>query len=38
LALMALGYTLLFLILWTIRIRTEILNRRARALLLLGAR
>ena len=37
LALMALGYTLLFLILWTIRIRTEILNRRARVLLL-GAR
>ena len=37
LALMALGYTLLFLVLWTIRIRTEILNRRARVLMLSGA-
>ncbi len=37
LGLMALGYTLLFFTLWTIRIRTEILARRARALLLAGA-
>jgi heme exporter protein C len=29
---MALGYTLLFATLWIVRIRTEILNRRARAL------
>jgi heme exporter protein C len=34
---MALGYTLLFFTLWTIRIRTEILERRARSLLLTGA-
>jgi heme exporter protein C len=32
--LMALGYTLLFFILWIIRIQTEILNRRARVLML----
>jgi len=32
--LMALGYTLLFFVLWIIRIRTEILNRRARVLML----
>jgi heme exporter protein C len=32
----ALGYTLLFLTLWTVRIRTEILERRARALVLSG--
>ncbi len=31
------GYTLLFFTLWTIRIRTEILERRARSLLLAGA-
>jgi heme exporter protein C len=37
LLLMGLGYTLLFSTLWTIRIRTEILNRRARALTLSGA-
>ncbi|HXC56528.1 MAG TPA: heme ABC transporter permease CcmC [Rhizomicrobium sp.] len=37
LGLMALGYTLLFLTLWTVRIRTEILERRVRALLLAGA-
>ena len=34
LGLTALGYTLLFATLWTIRIRTEILERRARSLLL----
>jgi len=34
--LMALAYTLLFLTLWIIRIRTEILNRRARVLTLRG--
>ena len=34
---MALGYTLLFFTLWTVRIRTEILERRARSLLLTGA-
>jgi heme exporter protein C len=34
LGLMGLGYTLLFFTLWTIRIRTEILERRARSLLL----
>jgi heme exporter protein C len=34
---MALGYTLLFFTLWVIRIRTEILERRARSLLLTGA-
>ena len=36
LALMALGYTLLFYSLWIVRIRTEILNRRARTLMLSG--
>jgi heme exporter protein C len=36
LGLSALGYTLLFFTLWTIRIRTEILERRARSLLLAG--
>ena len=36
--LMALAYTLLFFVLWIIRIRTEILNRRARVLMLSGAR
>jgi heme exporter protein C len=35
--LMALGYTCLFMTLWTVRIRTEILNRRARVLMLTGA-
>ncbi len=34
--LMAVGYTLLFYSLWIVRIRTEILNRRARALMLSG--
>ena len=34
LAMMALGYTLLFFTLWTIRIRTEILERRSRSLML----
>jgi heme exporter protein C len=34
---MALGYTLLFSTLWIVRIRTEILNRRARALLMSAA-
>lgn len=33
---MAVGYTLLFFTLWIVRIRTEILNRRARALLMSG--
>ena len=33
----ALGYTLLFFTLWTVRIRTEILERRIRTLLLQGA-
>ncbi len=37
LLLSGLGYTLLFFTLWTLRIRTEILERRARALLLAGA-
>jgi heme exporter protein C len=37
LGLMALGYTLLFATLWIVRIRTEILERRGRALLLQGA-
>ena len=37
LGLTALGYTLLFFTLWTVRIRTEILERRARSLLLAGA-
>jgi heme exporter protein C len=36
--LMAIGFTLLFFILWIIRIRTEILNRRARVLMLSGER
>jgi len=36
LALMALGYTLLFLCLWLVRIRTEIVSRKARVLLLKG--
>jgi heme exporter protein C len=36
LGLSALGYTLLFLALWTVRIRTEILERRTRALMLAG--
>jgi heme exporter protein C len=34
LGLMGVGYTLLFLTLWTVRIRTEIFERRARSLLL----
>jgi heme exporter protein C len=34
---MALGYTFLFLTLWMIRIRTEIVVRRARSLMLAGA-
>lgn len=34
--LMALGYTFLFMTLWTVRIRTEILNRRVRTLMLMG--
>lgn len=34
--LMALGYTFLFMTLWTVRIRTEILERRSRALMLAG--
>ena len=33
---MALGYTFLFLTLWMMRIQTEILNRRARSLMLAG--
>jgi heme exporter protein C len=37
LLLSGLGYTLLFFTLWTVRIRTEILERRARAILLAGA-
>jgi len=37
LASMGIGYTLLFLTLWTIRIRTEIIERRARSLLLESA-
>jgi len=36
LALMALGYTLLFFTLWLLRIRTEIMTRRARNLMLAG--
>jgi heme exporter protein C len=32
----ALGYSLLFLTLWVVRIRTEIIDRRARALILSG--
>ena len=35
--LMALGYSFTFFSLWLVRIRTEILNRRARSLLLSGA-
>jgi heme exporter protein C len=35
--LMAIGFTLLFFTLWIVRIRTEILNRRARVLMLTGA-
>ncbi|MGC9952896.1 MAG: heme ABC transporter permease CcmC [Rhizomicrobium sp.] len=35
--LMALGYTLLFFSLWLVRIRTEIVNRRARTLMLARA-
>ena len=35
---MALGYTFLFFLLWMIRIRSEILNRRARTLAVLEAR
>jgi hypothetical protein len=34
---MAVGYTTLFFTLWMIRIRTEILERRARALMLEAA-
>ncbi|HVZ91109.1 MAG TPA: heme ABC transporter permease CcmC [Rhizomicrobium sp.] len=34
---MALGYTLLFFVLWLLRIRTEIFERRARSLMLEGA-
>ncbi|HEX4301212.1 MAG TPA: heme ABC transporter permease CcmC [Rhizomicrobium sp.] len=37
LLLSGLGYTLLFFTLWMVRIRTEILERRARAILLAGA-
>jgi heme exporter protein C len=37
LLLMAIAYTLLFFVLWIIRIRTEILTRRARVLMLTGA-
>jgi heme exporter protein C len=37
LGLMAAGYTLLFATLWIVRIRTEILERRARALIMQGA-
>ena len=37
LALSGIGYTLLFFTLWTIRIRTEIVERRARSILLSGA-
>jgi heme exporter protein C len=37
LALSGLGYTLLFFVLWIVRIRTEILERRTRALILGGA-
>jgi heme exporter protein C len=37
LAMMGLGYTLLFVSLWLIRMRTEILQRRARTLMLRGA-
>jgi heme exporter protein C len=37
LGLMAIGYTLLFATLWIVRIRTEILERRARALMMQGA-
>lgn len=36
LAIMALGYMLLFGALWMLRIRTEILNRRLRALMMMG--
>jgi len=36
--LLALGYTLLFFVLWIIRIRTDILNRRVRALMLAGTK
>jgi heme exporter protein C len=38
LLLMALGYTFLFFVLWLVRIRMEILNRRARTLAVLEAR
>jgi heme exporter protein C len=38
LLLMGLGYTLLFSSLWLVRIRTEIVNRRARTLMLARAR
>jgi heme exporter protein C len=37
LGLMGLGYTLLFFTLWMIRMRTEILERRARTLMMQGA-
>ena len=37
LGLTALGYSLLFLALWTVRIRTEILQRRTRSLMLAAA-
>ena len=37
LGLMGLGYTLLFFTLWTVRMRTEILERRARTLMMQGA-
>jgi heme exporter protein C len=33
---MALGYTFLFFTLWMVRIRTEILTRRVRSLMLAG--
>ena len=36
-AVFGIGYTLLFFTLWAIRIRTEILERRARSILLGGA-
>jgi heme exporter protein C len=37
LGLMGLGYTLLFVTLWLVRMRTEILERRARTLMMQGA-
>ena len=37
LGIMALGYTLFFVALWLIRMRTEILERRARTLMLAGS-